>query len=121
MPLTITTAAGKTDKFVVEVARTVEEQERGLMFRQQLAPNAGMIFPYDPPQAAQFWMKNTYIPLDLLFVRADGTIARIEENAVPLSLDQIPAGEPIGAVLEINGGRSAELGIKAGDKVSWPH
>ncbi|MEQ7873230.1 DUF192 domain-containing protein [Sphingomonas sp. ASV193] len=121
VPLTVTTAAGKTEKFTVEVAKTPAEQEKGLMFRQQMAPDHGMIFPYDPPVSAIFWMKNTYIPLDLVFVRANGTIARIEENAVPLSEDQIPAGEPIAAVLEINGGRSAQLGIKAGDRVSWQH
>jgi len=90
------------------------------MFRQALGPAQGMIFPYDPPQPASFWMKNTLIPLDMIFVRADGTIARIEANAVPLSLDPVPAGEPVAAVLEIAGGRSAELGIGPGDKVDWP-
>jgi len=78
-----------------------------------------MIFPYATPTMAAFWMKNTLIPLDMIFIRADGTIARIEANTVPLSLDPVPAGEPVGAVLELAGGRSAELGIAAGDKVSW--
>lgn len=119
LPLTITTADRKVHRFTVEVARTPAEQQQGLMFRQSLAPDRGMIFPYDPPEMASFWMKNTLIPLDMLFVRADGTIARIEENVVPLSLDPVPAGEPVGAVLELAGGRSAELGIKADDKVEW--
>ena len=118
VPLTITTASG-THRFVVEVARTPEQQARGLMHRQSLAPERGMIFPYDPPQDAAFWMKDTLIPLDMIFIRADGTIARIAENTVPMSLQPVPAFEPIAAVLEIAGGRSAELGIRAGDKVAW--
>ena len=108
-------------RFTVEVARSPKEQEIGLMERQSLAPDRGMIFPYDPPQPAAFWMKNTLIPLDMVFIRADGTIARIAANTVPLSLEPVPAGEPVGAVLEIAGGRSAELGIRAGDTVEWPH
>jgi len=119
-PLSITTAAGKTHHFTVEVARTAEEQAQGLMNRQSLGPDRGMIFPMDPPRDASFWMKNTLIPLDLIFVRADGTIARIEENAVPLSLEPIMSMEPVAAVLELAGGRSAELGIRAGDRVNWP-
>ena len=119
VPLTITTAAGKVHRFIVEVARTEPQQAQGLMNRQTLAPDRGMIFPYATPTMAAFWMKNTLIPLDMIFIRADGTIARIEANTVPLSLDPVPAGEPVGAVLELAGGRSAELGIAAGDKVSW--
>jgi uncharacterized membrane protein (UPF0127 family) len=119
VPLTITTAAGKVRRFTVEVARTEAQQAQGLMNRQSLDPDRGMIFPYDPPSMASFWMKNTLIPLDMLFIRADGTIARIEANTVPLSLDPVPAGELVAAVLELAGGRSAALGIAAGDKVSW--
>ena len=119
VPLTITTTTGKKHRFTVEVARTEAQQAQGLMNRESLAPDRGMIFPYDPPVAASFWMKNTLIPLDLIFIRADGTIARIAENTVPLSLDPVPSLEPVVAVLEIPGGRSAELGVKAGDKVSW--
>ena len=88
------------------------------MFRRSLEPNHGMIFPYDPPQAVGFWMKNTLIPLDMIFIRADGTIARISQ-AQALNLETVPSGEPIAAVLEIRGGRAAELGIREGDKVSW--
>jgi uncharacterized membrane protein (UPF0127 family) len=119
VPLTIDSASGK-HKFVVEVARTPEEQERGLMFRRELAPDRGMIFPYDPPVNAAFWMKNTLIPLDMVFVRADGTIARIA-TAQPLDETPVPAGEPVALVLEIAGGRAQQLDVKAGDKVSWPH
>lgn len=118
IPLTIHSKSG-THKFVVEVARTPQEQERGLMFRQTVEPNKGMIFPQPQPQMASFWMKNTISSLDIIFIRADGTIARIEENAVPLSLDPINSGEPVIAVLELAGGRTAELGIAAGDKVEW--
>ena len=119
VPLTITTADHKANRFTVEVARSPAEQEQGLMNRQSLAPDRGMIFPYAPPQNVSFWMKNTLIPLDMVFVRADGTIARIEANTAPLSLEPVPSGEPIGAVLEIAGGRAAELGIQANDQVSW--
>jgi uncharacterized membrane protein (UPF0127 family) len=118
VPLTIQSASG-THRFTGEVAETPEQQAQGLMNRQSLGPDRGMIFPRNPPGDASFWMKNTLIPLDIIFIRADGTIARIAENTVPLSLDPVPSLEPVVAVLEIAGGRSAELGIKAGDKVSW--
>ena len=88
------------------------------MFRRELAGNHGMIFPYDPPQEVGFWMKNTVIPLDLIFIRADGTIARITQ-AKALDLSPLPSGEPVSAVLEIRSGRAAELGIREGDVVSW--
>jgi hypothetical protein len=119
VPLTITTTAGKKHRFTVEVARTDAEQAQGLMNRQTLAPDRGMVFPYDPPRAASFWMKNTLIPLDIIFIRADGTIARIEANTVPLSLDPVASGEPVATVLELAGGRAAELGITPGAKVMW--
>lgn len=119
VPLTIRSGA-LVHRFTVEVARSPKEQETGLMDRQSLAPDRGMIFPYDPPQPASFWMRNTLIPLDMIFIRADGTIARIAANTVPLSLEPVPAGEPVAAVLEIAAGRSAELGIRPGDTVDWP-
>ena len=118
VPLTIQSRSG-THQFIVEVARTPEQQAQGLMHRQSLAPDRGMLFPYDPPQNASFWMKNTLIPLDMIFIRADGTVALIAANTVPLSLEPVPSLEPVAAVLEIAGGRAAELGIQAGDKVSW--
>jgi uncharacterized membrane protein (UPF0127 family) len=119
VPLTVRTASGAVHKFTVEVARSPEEQNTGLMNRASLAPDRGMIFPHEPPRMASFWMKNTLIPLDIIFVRTDGTIVNIAENTVPLSLDPVPSLEPVGAVLELAGGRTAELGIKAGDKVEW--
>ncbi len=109
--------------FHVEVARTSAEQERGLMFRTNIPQDGGMIFtPYPAegePREASFWMKNTPTALDIIFIRADGSIARIGENAVPFSEDNVKSGEPVAAVLEINAGVSAKLGIKAGDKVHW--
>ena len=118
VPLTIRSRSG-AHRFTVEVARTPEQQAQGLMNRQSLAPDMGMLFPYDPPQNASFWMKNTLIPLDMIFIRENGTVALVAENTVPLSLDPIPSLEPVSAVLEIAGGRAAELGIQAGDKVDW--
>jgi len=119
VPLTIR-SGGKTHRFVVEIARTPAEQAQGLMNRATLAPDRGMIFPYQDAQPVSFWMKNTLIPLDMIFVRPDGTIARIAENAVPLSLEPVPSLEPVVLVLEIAGGRSSELGIRPGDRVDWP-
>lgn len=116
-PLTIRSASG-THKFMVEIARTYEQQQHGMMFRTGIAPDRGMLFPYDPPQSVGFWMKNTLIPLDMIFIRADGTIARIA-TAVPQSLESVQSGEPVAAVLEIAGGRAAELGIREGDRVEW--
>lgn len=108
-------------RFTVEVARTPEEQARGLMFRNSVPPDRGMIFPYDPPVQVSFWMKNTLVPLDMVFIGPDGKIGRIAANTVPMSLDPVPSIDPVSAVLEIAGGRAAELGITEGDKVSWPH
>ena len=118
IPLTIRGASG-THRFKVEVAATAGQQTRGLMFRRHLDPSAGMIFPFDPPRPASFWMRNTLIPLDMLFIRADGTIARIAVNTVPLSLCGVGVGEPVSAVLELGGGRTVELGIREGDRVTW--
>lgn len=90
------------------------------MFRRSLEPNGGMLFPYAPTQVVGFWMKNTLIPLDMIFVREDGTIARIV-TAKPLDETTISSGEPVAEVIEIRGGRAAELGIKEGDVASWTH
>jgi uncharacterized membrane protein (UPF0127 family) len=120
VPLTIQSGTGR-HRFTVEVARTAEEQARGLMYRRSLAGDRGMVFPYDPPQEVGFWMKNTYIPLDIIFIRADGRIAKIAANTTPLSLEPVSSLEPIATVLEIRGGRAAELGIREGDLVSWQH
>ena len=104
-------------KFTVELAVTRAEQERGLMFRKALAPDRGMLFPYKPPQRAAFWMKNTLIPLDIIYIAPDGLVLSIARNAVPHDLTPIPSGGVIGGVLEIPGGRAAQLGILPGDRV----
>ena len=117
--LTIETAKGP-HKFAVEVATTPEQMEQGLMFRQSLAPDAGMIFDFKSPQPAMMWMKNTLIPLDMLFVDAQGRIVNIHERAVPGSLETIGSGAPVRAVIELNGGSAARLGIKPGDRVVYP-
>ena len=109
----------KNHSFMVEVAATSAEQQRGLMFRTALADNRGMVFPFRQPRMASFWMKNTVIPLDIIFVRADGTIENIAEDTVPYSLDPVESTAPVAAVLELRAGLAAELGIAAGDKVSW--
>ena len=119
VPLTVTASGGQVHRFIVEVARTPEEQAQGLMNRQSLGPDRGMVFPYEYPQPVAFWMKNTLIPLDIIFIAPGGRILRIEANTVPLSLEPVGSGEPVEAVLEIAGGRAAELGIAAGDKVEW--
>lgn len=120
IPLTVKTAK-TTHKFRVEVARTVEEQARGLMFRESLPDDGGMLFPMKPPRFASFWMKNTVIPLDMIFIRDDGTIARIVAETVPYSLEPVSSGEPVAAVLELAGGKAAALGIAEDDVVTWEH
>lgn len=107
-------------RFTVELALTHEEQARGLMHRRNLAPDAGMLFVYHVPQRAAFWMKNTLISLDMLFIDSGGRIVFIHEMAVPGSLRSIGPEVPIKAVLEIRGGRSRELGIRVGDHVRHP-
>jgi uncharacterized membrane protein (UPF0127 family) len=106
--------------FDVEVVDTPESRQRGLMYRTSLAPNAGMLFDFKQSEQVSFWMMNTYIPLDMLFIREDGTIANIHVNAVPHDRTGIPSDGPVMFVLEIAGGRSVELGIEAGDKVEHP-
>jgi uncharacterized protein len=118
-PLTIETADGPR-KFTVEVATAPAQMEQGLMFRQSLAPDAGMIFDFKAPQPAMMWMKNTLIPLDMLFVDAQGRIVHIHERAVPGSLETIGSGAPVRAVVELNGGTVARLGIRLGDRVEFP-
>ena len=124
-PLTITAEGRQPHTVRVELARTGAEQQRGLMFRTNIPADGGMIFtPYPAegggPREASFWMKNTPSSLDIIFIRPDGTIARIAENTVPYSEEPVKSGEPVSAVLEINAGKAAELGIAPGDKVSWP-
>ena len=101
-------------QFSVEIADTVEERAKGLMFRRQMARGAGMLFVYESPQRASFWMKNTLIPLDMIFLDATGTVTRVHSNAVPGDLTAIDGGEGVWAVLEINGGLAERYGIAEG-------
>ncbi len=117
--LTIETASGK-QHFIVEEAKTPQQMAQGLMFRRAMPVDAGMLFEYDRPQTATFWMKNTLIPLDMLFIAADGVVLDIHERAVPMSLDPIASEKPVLAVLELNGGTVSRLGIKRGDRVDHP-
>jgi uncharacterized membrane protein (UPF0127 family) len=118
IPLTVT-QNGRTHRFRVEVAATSEAQSRGLMFRTEMGPDEGMLFPTATPQFRSFWMKNTVIPLDIVFVGADGLISNIAAMTTPYSLDPIPSDGAAIAVLELNGGRAAELGITPGARVAW--
>ncbi len=118
-PLTIQ-SGGKAHNFNVELADTEEERQTGLMFRESLPKDGGMLFDFGNPQPAAIWMKNTLIPLDILFIDTDGTVLAIARNAVPHSLRQISPGVPVKGVLEINGGAAAELGINPGDMVVHP-
>src|SRR3954449_11291842 len=117
--LTIESASGK-HKFHVELATTPAQLEQGLMFRRSLAPDAGMLFDFQHPSPVSMWMKNTFIPLDMLFIDDRGRIINIAERAVPQSLDTLAAAAPARAVLELNGGTAARLGIRPGDRVVFP-
>jgi uncharacterized protein len=116
-PLSIATAKGVTH-FTVEIADTDATRERGLMFRKSLGPNEGMLFDFRTPQPVAFWMKNTLISLDMVFIGPDGRIVSIARNAVPMDETPIPSGGPITGVLEIRGGRAAEIGAEPGDMVT---
>ncbi len=107
-----------THTFMVELAKTDAERSRGLMFRKELPEGTGMLFDFDHEQEVGFWMRNTYIPLDMIFIRADGTIRRIAANTEPLSERTVPSGGPARYVLEVIGGTARKLGIEAGDKVT---
>jgi uncharacterized membrane protein (UPF0127 family) len=118
IPLTVATPKGE-HAFRVEVARSEEEQARGLMFRTAMGPDEGMIFPSDPVGERSFWMKNTVISLDIVFIGPDHMISNIAANAVPYSETPIPSDGPAIAVLELNGGRAAQLGFTRGARVTW--
>ncbi len=108
-------------RFAVEVADDPEERAQGLMFVEALGPMEGMLFVYErEADGIAFWMKNTLIPLDMIFASGDGTIVRVHENAVPGDLTPIPAGAPTRFVLELRGGRAGALGIEAGDTLRHP-
>ena len=109
--------AGGPKSFTVEVAADHLSQQRGLMYRRDLPADAGMLFDFHQEGRVAFWMKNTPLPLDMLFIRGDGTVSSVQPNATPFSTATIPSPEPVRAVLEINGGRAHDLGIKPGDRV----
>src|SRR6476620_2166435 len=118
-PLEIVTKNG-VQVFSVEMATTEQEKETGLMYRKELPDGKGMLFDFSPEQQVSMWMKNTYIPLDMIFIRADGRILRIAENTEPLSTKIIPSGGPAKGVLEVIAGTAKKYGIAPGDRVAHP-
>jgi len=116
-PLTIVQPGGKTLTFQVELADTPEKSELGLMYRKEMAKDHGMIFDFGPPRETQMWMKNTFIPLDMVFFDNTGLVTSIVENARPFSERLIDPGIPVRGVIEFNGGVVKAMGIKPGDKV----
>ncbi|WP_290808437.1 DUF192 domain-containing protein [Ferrovibrio sp.] len=114
--LVIQTAKGP-QRFRVELADNDQSRARGMMFRTSMAPDTGMLFDFKQEQMASFWMRNTLLPLDMLFIRADGTILNIHQRAIPRDETGINSAGPVRAVLEVNGGTASRLGIKPGDKV----
>ena len=118
IPVTVTDAKGTAHRFRAELAATPEEQARGLMFRAEMGPDEGMLFPSKTAEMRTFWMKNTPLPLDLIFIGADGRILNILQGQ-PYDLAQLPSAGPAIAVLELNAGRAEQLGIGPGDRVTW--
>ncbi|GJD54744.1 DUF192 domain-containing protein [Methylobacterium dankookense] len=118
-PLTIQGKSG-SHRFAVEVMRNDADRSRGLMYRRSMAADHGMLFDFEQVEPVSMWMKNTYLSLDMLFIRADGTVARIAADTEPLSTAIIPSGEPVLAVLELNAGTAAKLGLRPGDRVEHP-
>jgi hypothetical protein len=106
--------------FDIEVMTTFQERARGLMFRRSLPQKSGMLFLYDRPEPAAMWMKNTFIPLDIVFIAPGGTVHRIEKNTEPFSTDTISSDGSIIAVLELNAGAADRIGLKLGDRVIYP-
>ena len=117
--LSIVARRGDVFEFNVELAETSEQKSRGLMFRREMADNEGMLFLHRRDRVRTMWMANTFLPLDMLFIERDGTIARIEENTIPQSRDVISSRKRVRAVLELNAGTARNLGISAGDKVVY--
>lgn len=117
--LTIHSKSGD-HRFQVELVDTPDTRAKGLMYRQELAPDAGMLFDFKEEREVSFWMMNTFIPLDMLFISSDGVIRTIHVNAKPHDPTSIPSKAPVQFVLEIPGGRTSELGIEPGDTVSYP-
>lgn len=118
VPLTIHTATGK-HRYTVEVAATPEQQATGMMYRRTMAADHGMLFPFSSPRLLTFWMENTWLPLDLVFIGADGRVVSVAADAKPMSRDQITSSGPALTVLELGGGAAARIGVRPGDKVSF--
>ena len=118
-PLEIVTKNG-VQVFSVEMATTEEEKQTGLMYRKELADGKGMLFDFNPEQEVSMWMKNTYVSLDMIFIRADGRILRIAENTEPMSTKIISSRGPARAVLEVVAGTAQKYGIRPGDRVGHP-
>ena len=118
--LVIRTQAGAEHRFEVELALSAPQQAQGLMYRPSLAGDAGMLFVYRPARSVRMWMRNTAIPLDMLFISESGKIVRIVERTVPFSLAIIASGRPVRGVLEINGGTANRLGLQPGDRILHP-
>ncbi len=118
-PLSITTADGKAHRYRVEVAQTTAQQAHGMMFRTEVPPMTGMLFPFAEPRPASFWMENTLVPLDLLFIGSDGRIRNIVANAQPKSRALLNSVGPVIAVLELAGGEAERIGARPGDHVVW--
>jgi uncharacterized membrane protein (UPF0127 family) len=114
--LVIDTAGGPRN-FRVEIAVTPEQRQQGLMYRESLAADAGMLFLYGEDRQVRMWMKNTLIPLDMIFIRRDGTVESVAERTIPLSSAIVASKGDVAAVLEVNGGTAARLGIRPGDRV----
>ena len=111
--------AGQKHSFQVWIADTPARAEQGLMFVSDLPETMGMVFPFQPPRVASFWMKNTYIELDMLFIDEKGRVRKIIQRAAPLSLQTLSSDTPVAAVLELKGGLAAKLGLHTGDTVTW--
>ena len=114
----VTTSDGTVVEYQVEIARTMSQMRRGLMFRDSMPENQGMLFIYEPDRVATMWMKNTILSLDMLFIDSNGWIVNIAENTTPFSLDRISSGQPVRAVVELNAGQVEKHGIQIGDRVS---
>ena len=119
-PVCVDVRGGEVHRYEVEVAATPQERARGLMFRRSLAPGAGMLFDFGRDEIARMWMKNTFIPLDMVFADRDGTVRGIVRDTRPRSLDTISSPVPVRAVLELNGGEAERIGLAAGDRLRHP-
>ena len=119
VPLSITTADGRSHSYRVEIARTPGQQAHGMMFRTEVPAATGMLFPFEAPRTASFWMENTLVPLDLLFIGADGRVRNIAANAQPKSQALLNSVGPVAAVLELAGGEAERIGARPGDRIRW--